>query len=495
MKIPPSGSALSNSLLFVTGVVCGVAGYWAFDGVLNEDSSDNRLSSSDYLDSTLPVRSEVRGSSPIGAGSSSISRSVFSLEDEMLAAYREVDPSIRSELLRKAGAAGARNDIRAALEMGIEIKRLQDRLEYHRGVFAEWSEIDPEAALAHAKRSFNPGIVQSEMIGLVVNKWAATSPQDARVWTEQNLSGPLREQALTDLMVGWTRRSPDLASNWVSQSGSGSQPLLSAVGKTWAEQDPASAATWALELPVSSSRKAASIAVAVEWSRQDPQQAATFFSEAVAGPEGMDLATVIADVWGTSDPASTAEWVAGLPEGTVRDQAAGTLATVWATRDVEAASKWSESIEDPSMRKQVIAHLGTTWGALEPDNAIEWLAQLPVEEAQVGLTGAFNSWGVVDRGGMMDWVENSEPSEIVDQARRSLADVVSQDNILSAIDLSMGISDSTARNDAVARYYRHWRKVDDASAQEWIGEVWSEVPADLKLRLDREQRSPVNPKR
>jgi hypothetical protein len=69
------------------------------------------------------------------------------------------------------------------------------------------------------------------------------------------------------------------------------------------------------------------------------------------------------------------------------------LATVWATRDIDAVVKWSASIDDAGMRSQVVAHLGTTWGALEPDLAVEWLAGLSPELAQVGLVGAFNSWG------------------------------------------------------------------------------------------------------
>jgi hypothetical protein len=497
MKSPISGSWVSNAFVFGMGVFCGVVGYWLYDGAGiwgigdDIDSSGIRAGGLNAVRQAGELTSTVSSSQGRNVGDGF---SQSTLESRFRAALVEGDAAVRSDLLRQAGADGARNDIRSALEVGVEIKRLQDRLDYNRGLFAVWSEIDPEGALVHAKRSFNAGLVQSEMIGLVVNKWAASDPQDARVWTEQNLSGPLRERALTDLMIGWTRRSPDLASNWVTQSGSGSQPLLSAVGTTWAEQDPEAAAAWALRLPYANSRKTATVAVAVEWSRQDPESAADFFVEEAAGPEGMDVATVIADVWGTSDPASTANWVESLPEGAVRDQAAGVLATVWATRDVDAASKWSATIENDSMRQQVIAHLGTTWGALEPDRAIEWLASLPYQEAETGLKGAFNSWGVVDRPGMMDWVESAEASTIVDQARRSLADVVSQDDLLLAIDLSMGISDETARVDAVARYFRHWRKLDDASAQEWLNEVWSEAPAELQERLDQEQKAIVVPR-
>jgi hypothetical protein len=124
---------------------------------------------------------------------------------------------------------------------------------------------------------------------------------------------------------------------------------------------------------------------------------------------------------------------------------------------------------------------------------VEWLAQLPPDLAQVGMKGAFNSWGAVDPIGMKDWVENSEASTISDQARRSLADVVSQDDILDSIDLALGISTSEERNDAVARYFRQWRKKDDASAQEWLGAAWQVIPTDLQERLEREQLLKVAP--
>jgi len=416
-----------------------------------------------------------------------------SVESQIRNAALETDPKLRSEMLSRAGAEGARRDVEEALKMGHSLSRLQDKIDYFRGLFGVWSEVDAEGSLTYAKQNFNVGLLQSELISLVINKWGAVSPQQARIWTERNLSGPIREQAMTDMMIGWTRRNPELASNWLQQSNSATSSMLSAVGVTWAEQDPEAAAIWAGGLQSYGGRRTASIAVASEWARQSPEEAADFYSDEVAGPEGMDLATVIADVWGTSDPAATADWVSGLPSGPVRDQAAGTLATVWATRDVEAASRWSESIEDPSMRQQVIAHLGTTWGALEPDRAVEWLAQLPPELAQVGMTGAFNSWGAVDPGGMRDWVENSEASTISDQARRSLADVVSQNDILDSIDLALGISTSQERNDAVARYFRQWRKTDDASAQEWLGEAWQVIPPDLQERLKREQLLKVAP--
>jgi hypothetical protein len=498
MKLPVNGSLLANTLLVVGGAVLGVTSYWSVENVfLAPFDSSSRGASANVSNARSEHSAGARlnrnqGDYSSGSEGSRVSRGI-SVEAQMRNAALETDPRLRSEMLNRAGAEGARRDVEEALKMGHSLSRLQDKIDYFRGLFGVWSEVDAEGSLTYAKQNFNAGLLQSELISLVVNKWGAVSAHEARIWTERNLSGPIRDQAMTDLMIGWTRRNPALASNWLQQSNMVTSSMLSAVGGTWAEQDPEAAAIWAGGLATSGSRRTASLAVASEWARQNPQEAAEFFAEEVAGPEGRDLATVIADVWGTSDPASTADWLSGLPSGPIRDQAAGTLATVWATRDVEAASKWSESIEDSSMRQQVIAHLGTTWGALEPDRAVEWLAQLPPDLAQVGMKGAFNSWGAVDPIGMKDWVENSEASTISDQARRSLADVVSQDDILDSIDLALGISTSEERNDAVARYFRQWRKKDDASAQEWLGAAWQVIPADLQERLEREQLLKVAP--
>ncbi len=90
---------------------------------------------------------------------------------------------------------------------------------------------------------------------------------------------------------------------------------------------------------------------------------------------------------------------------------------------------------------------------------------------------------------MRDWVENSEQNAISDAARRSLADVLSQNSILDSIDVAMGIGSTEDRNDAVARYFRQWRKSDDASAQEWLGVAWEVMPVDLQERLQKEQQA------
>ncbi len=322
MKLFVNGSVFGNLLLIGAGAVFGAFGYWTAEqwGIVPEPSDREGAEGAAYLKGdghgTVIPRSKAARSS---AGEAGKPYSLERLREERLGS----EPLSRSERLRRAGAEGARGNLEEALVFGHSLNRLQDKLDYFRGLFGVWSDVDAEAALAYAKGHFSTGLLQSEMIGLVVNKWGAGHPQEARMWAEQNLSGTTKERALTDLMIGWTRRSPDSAAAWLDRSENGSASIVSAVGRTWAEQDPEAAALWLGGMPAGVAKRAGTLAVANEWTRQDPQDAAEFFEKDLDGADGLDLATIIADVWGTSDPESAALWVADLPAGAVRDQAAG----------------------------------------------------------------------------------------------------------------------------------------------------------------------------
>ncbi len=496
MRLPANGTAFANSLLAISGFLAGiVSSFVAIEAGWFE--RNERKEKRGGVDSGDP-----KGNTPPDLwsenalfGDRSKNREDNSGQDPKFQVERarlEFDPQLRSELLNRAGREGARRDLSEALTIGLELERVQDQLDYYRGVYAEWSDTDPESALDYAKRSFHPGTLQFELVSLVMNKWGYENPQTALVWAKSNLAGPLLDQSITDMMIGWTRRNPSSAAGWISNSDYRSQPAFAAIATTWAEQDARAAADWATQVPFRAGRRGATLAVAAEWTRQDPRTAAETMVDLADPDQTTDVATLIADIWGTSDPESAALWISTLPGGTMRDQAAGTLATVWATRDIQSAVAWSESIGDPSMRSRVVNHLGTTWGALEPENAIQWLSGLESQLALPALEGAFNSWAAVQPESMRDWIESSETPSISDRARRSLADVVSQESPLEAIELSLGMSDEALRDDSVARYYRLMRKVDEASADEWYREMTSQLSFDMQTRLERENRNSVS---
>ena len=206
--------------------------------------------------------------------------------------------------LREAGAEAARKDPAHALLLAQNFTSDQDKLEFLRGIYSVWSNTDPLAALEYAKTSLPAGLARSETIGIAVNKWSTRDPRAAWLWTEANLIGPLKEQAFTDVLIGWTRRSPEAAAQWLASTGSNSTPLLAAVAATWAEQDPRKPPNGppTCHLP---EQKSTNIPIAAEWANQAPKEAAEHFTPDISQPDGAALATTIAGIWGTTNPAAT----------------------------------------------------------------------------------------------------------------------------------------------------------------------------------------------
>lgn len=405
--------------------------------------------------------------------------------------YQITDPRERSIALREAGAAAARLSPGDAMAQAEGLGSDQDKLDFYRGIYGVWGGSDPRAALDHAKSNFMAGLLRSETIGIAVNKWGSKDPRGAWLWVEQHLSGALKDQALTDLVIGWTRQTPTVAAQWLESTGYYSQPLFNAVASTWAEQNPEAAFMWASNLPKLDSRHTAQLAAIAEAARQDPGAAVALSKNALAGSNGSNIATVLADIWGNTNPAAAAAWIHSLPDGAAKNEAAATLATVWSASDVENAIRWTNSISDPQMRRQVIAQIGTTWGAIEPDKALNWLNTMPAADARGGIIGAYNSWAATDAVGLTEWINANPSTPVMDQPRLSLADVTASQDIPAAMDLALSLSSPTTRDQAVARYFREWRKVDNDSAQDWAAQNLAGLPASTQQRIAREQDRPV----
>jgi hypothetical protein len=483
MRLPRNGTPVANALWALCGAVMGITlTGWIVPG------GNTRISGSPAPASgpegKPPVRNAALQSRPGGRAWPAADVPASKLSDALA----------RGEHFRKAGAEAARRDLAAALQQAYSIPNRQDQLDFYRGLYGVWSREDPVAALDNAQASFPAGQLQSDTIGIAMNQWAEENPREAWLWAEQNLAGPLKGRALTDLMIGWSRRAPEQAAEWLQSTGMTSQPLFNAIGATWAEDRPVAAADWAKSLPDGPARETAEVAVAGSWAAQDPEAAASHFAEEIASGEELNLVIAIADVWASTDPAATATWIGKMTDGPAKDEAAATLATLWAASDIRAAVAWSSSISSAETRREVVAHIGTTWGAIEPAAALDWLGTLPAGEASEGISGALYSWAGTDPAGMREWLVASPASPFGDQARQSLGDVLSETNLPDTMDLALGMTSEKARNEALSRYFREWRKQDDEGARDWLQTHWDSLPDGSRSQLAAEQSRTVVPR-
>ena len=472
MRFPRNGSAAANAFLVFAGALLGTTLTWWM-----APSGSPALVATTHANATKRTIRDVSGIPVVTEKASESAESMSGAE--------------RAEGFREAGAAAARKSIKDALAEAAAITSRQDELEFYRGLYGVWAAQDPLAALDYAKANFQAGQLLSDSVGIAMNKWADENPREAWLWADQNLTGPLKDRALTDLMIGWSRRSPEQAATWLTGTGLTSQPLYNAVAGTWAETDTPGASKWARSLHDGHAKDTAIVAVAGAGAAKDPKSTANDFSDLIDKGDNLNLAIAITDIWATTDPAGTAEWVNKMPDGPSKNEAAATLATVWAASDITAAVAWSETIADDDTRRQVIAHIGTTWGAIEPVAALDWLTHLPAGQATEGVTGALYSWAGTDPVGMQEWIDSAGDGSLADRARRSLGDVLAQTNQPDAMAVALDMTSEVARNETLSRYFSEWRKTDDEAAQDWLQTNWSSLPATAPKQLAAVQAKPV----
>jgi hypothetical protein len=410
-----------------------------------------------------------------------------------------IDSERRADDLHHFGREMAARNATMALALAGEIAGDSDQWMYMKGVFATWAQKSPQEAAAYAINTLPAGRLRAEAIRLSMGEWGAVDARGAFEWMEATLHGPVKEASLVALAEGWSRRSPEQAAAWFAESGSTSQALLTTIASTWARQDSVAALEWAAALGDPALRTTSLNSVLGEMARLDPvaavQAAAPYLqpaSQAGASGEaaaaGRDVARTLADVWGTSDPAAAARWIDTLPAGPAQVEAAGTLAAVWATSDIEAAVAWTTTLSDAALKESMVTHLGTTWGAIEPDRALAWLDTLPPDVSSQGIAGAFNSWAATDPIGLADWISQLPASPRNDLARRSLGDVISDQDPLAALELAAGISNPIQQKEVLATYYRQLHRSDTNAAIEWLQGEWPKLPAPAQHSLAQEQQ-------
>lgn len=395
------------------------------------------------------------------------------------------DRDHKSADLRRLGEESAAAGERDALSLAGSIKGDSDRADFMRGVVEGMAGRDPQAAANFSLTEIHAGALQADALRIALAKWGASNPRDAYAWANEHLTGPVKDEAVNALVQSWAARSPEAAAAWFEETRSTSQPLLAALLGGWAAKSPRNAAQWVETLPEAVNRDTGRVIAAREWAAQNPEEAAGFYQKPAP-----DLAGVLADIWGSSNPAAAAKWINKLPAGPAREEAAGTLATVWAASDINAAVKWSAGLTDPAVRGAAVEHLATTWGAIDPDKAIAWLDTQPGALRERGLAGAYNSWAGTDPAGLQDWISQLPAGAPSDIARRSLGDAWAASDPAAALDLVSGMTPAV-QPDTAGRYFRAWRRSDDAGAQEWLEQNWDALSDATRLRLEKEQERAI----
>jgi len=141
-----------------------------------------------------------------------------------------------------------------------------------RELVEEWAEFDPESAAAYVQ-----GLGSDASAGMktaLIGEWAESDPAAAAAWLSHlSVEDPAYRQATTAITRAWTRYDLTASSEWLNSLPA--SPELDRAVATYtyraAQEDPASAMSWAESITNASMRKRMMQQVSANWKKDDPK--------------------------------------------------------------------------------------------------------------------------------------------------------------------------------------------------------------------------------
>jgi hypothetical protein len=262
------------------------------------------------------------------------------------------------------------------------------------------AEHDAQGAiqLAQAESNFR---LRTTMLRAALQGWGKTDPDAATAWV-QSQTVMDRDQAASALLQGVVQ-NPDKAANvtavlmqndpghaaqygsdliWAfADSGQFSEAanfaangaennradwMLAAYSR-WAEFQPQSAVSSAVQLQDPDLQQTALNAVIVGWSPTDPQGMAEFALKNLSTDQQNTALSRALAFWADSDPAAAATWINQKKPGAASDVGVAEIAmSPQLAQTPDLAANWAKIITDPNLRSRTLAAVLQTWARSNP---------------------------------------------------------------------------------------------------------------------------------
>lgn len=214
----------------------------------------------------------------------------------------------------------------------------------------------------------------------LLHRWAETNPQAVADWTQLNLSGPARHEAIQQVAVTWANRNLTDATAWAKQVPNplDQETAIAAVAAEATRTDPLAALGLASQLPASVTRDNLVTHAARQWALQAPEAAAAWVQQISDAALRDHTLAQIAMVWSEHDlPAAAQLAVNGIPPSRAQSDAVVGITQRWVQTDPHAAANWVSAFPEGGLRDTALENLVKIWTAQNSQQAAEWIAALP----------------------------------------------------------------------------------------------------------------------
>jgi hypothetical protein len=252
-------------------------------------------------------------------------------------------------LLTVVNKAGEK-DARGALRLLDDLPPGADRNSAGRKLCETWGQTDPRGALDWLVQNvppprYNPRIYSGNagLTGLV-QRWVASSPEDAIAWAQALPEGDNRSAALASVVEGLSSTDLSRAQSIFNQLPPDAQETAAGVlAANLTIQDADQARAWVESLPEGPAQDSGLRVVATKWANQNPTAVASWLDTLAPG-NGRDSA-VVGYSWAVfqSNPKSALSLVMTIADAKNRDEQTESLVGRWLNSDSNAARNWLQA--------------------------------------------------------------------------------------------------------------------------------------------------------
>lgn len=289
----------------------------------------------------------------------------------------------RAHALQTVATSWARSDVQSALRWAepFPAKKQSNRLNIDSplpDVLRTWMDADPDSALRWIE-AYPAGEQKSDVLAALVRniKFDNYDLPLAERLIAMTPSDRAREQAWGRYVGSWCDSDLDGAATWAQKQPAELQEIvLPKLAESMAQTDPSRALELVSTLGDAAKGSAAN-SVLNSWANTDPAAAASWVQK--ERPRASYYQSV-AQAWVAQDLPAATQWVNTLEDGPTKDEVVNGVVSRFQNRNPQVALSWIEGISDDSKRVEAYRKLARSWIRNDRIAARSWIESAPLPE-------------------------------------------------------------------------------------------------------------------
>ena len=293
------------------------------------------------------------------------------------------------------------------------------------------------------------------------------------------------------LAGAWAENDPQSAASFALQqpSGRARDSMLEAIAKKWASSDFAAAIGWATNLPNAAARAKVVETACEQCAKADPQRAAKY---ALSLPEGRaknNLLAQIAEGWSDYDLQGAESWVMSLQN---QDQlrACGAIVSNLVASDPTKAADFAMSISNGTTRTEMLLDLARQWSQQDYLGALAWLTNSDTDfpSKDGAIYGALIQWVTNDASAATNGIQLLPPDR-QQPFEEAIAGQWAADDPSAALAWASSLAPSNGQQQVIAAALRSWANTSPVDAANYVGSLETNQEPAATAVLDSWDRS------